>query len=96
MIGHVVMWKVRPEHRSTGLPEMKQRLESLKQEISEIQSIEVGINVLNSDAAYDIVLVSTFKSIDDLLAYQKHKAHIRVVEFIRTISLDRKVVDYEK
>ena len=66
----------------------------MKNEINEIVEIEVGINICDSDQAFDVVLYSVFKNSNDLEVYQKHPKHIEVGEFVNTVKLDRKVVDY--
>jgi hypothetical protein len=95
LVRHIVMWKIHPEKKADSMGEMRQRLLDLANVIEQIKFLEVGINYLDDPAAYDIILVSHFKSRQDVEIYQKHPAHLDVVQFIRTISLDRKVVDYE-
>ena len=70
-------------------------LEDLKNKISVIKQIEVGINFNKSSAAYDVVLYSEFDSQQDLQAYQKHPDHVKVVDFVNEIRDDRAVVDYQ-
>lgn len=100
MIKHIVMWKVR-EHEVHGSKEevmkkIKVQLEALKGIIEGLQEIEVGVNYNMSDAAYDVVLYSTFVSKEALDFYQQHPKHIEIAnQLIRPVATSRVVVDYE-
>ena len=98
MVKHIVMWKIKEDAsgaaKKESMAKMKALLEDLPNKIDQIKQFEVGLNVQPGDAAFDIVLYSEFESIADLEQYQKHPAHQKAVEFIRTISMGRHVVDY--
>ncbi|MGH7909816.1 MAG: Dabb family protein [Thermodesulfobacteriota bacterium] len=99
MIKHIVMWRLKEFADARGKEEnakkLKSHLESLKSKIKEIKHIEVGINIKSSDAASDVVLYSEFDSMDDLEAYQRHPEHMKIVDFVNEIRLERRVVDYQ-
>lgn len=99
MIKHIVMWRLKDQaegaSKSENLQKMKAMLEALKGKISEIIQIEVGMNQLESPAAYDVVLYSEFASFEALNAYQIHPEHEKCKDFIGKIACDRAVVDYE-
>lgn len=95
MIKHIVMWKLKDENKGENALKIKKDLEALKSEISEIKEIEVGIDVNKSEAAYDVVLYSTFDSQEDLDNYQVHPKHKEAGVFIRQVVSSRVVVDYE-
>ncbi|MFA5308971.1 MAG: Dabb family protein [Dehalococcoidales bacterium] len=99
MIKHIVMWTLQDfaenATRQENALKIKRLLEGLKGKAGNVRSLEVGVNINGSAAAYDIVLCAEFDSIQDLNAYQKHPEHLRVGEFIGKVRLDRKVVDYE-
>jgi len=94
MLKHVVMWKLEDKNKAEILQEMKRHLESLPKEIKEIRHFEVGLNVIQDEAAMDIVLYSEFDNEDDLRFYREHEAHQQVVQFIRRHSVEKRVVDY--
>ncbi len=71
---------------------MKESLESLKDKIKEIKHIEVGINIVNTDAAADVVLYSEFKGMEDLNTYQKHPEHVKGVQFVKEVIMERRVL----
>ncbi len=99
MVKHIVMWKLKDfaegANKIENADKMKLLLESLKEKISEIVSIEVGINFNPFDSAYDVVLYSEFKSEADLEAYQKYPEHLKVSDFVMKIRKQRVMVDYE-
>ncbi len=99
MIKHIVMWKLKDSHngesKSEIIDHVKNMLEELNSKISEIVELEVGINFNPSDAAYDVVLYSTFNSGEDLDTYQKHPDHLNVAGYISEVRTERAVVDYE-
>lgn len=99
MVKHIVMWKLKDEALGKNKKEnallIKEKLEGLKGQIPEILEIEVGIDFLESEQSYDVVLVSTFSNKDALDRYQKHPKHIEVGSFVGEVRLSRTVVDYE-
>ncbi|OLS02509.1 Dabb family protein [Tissierella creatinophila] len=99
MIKHIVMWKIKEDVDGNTKIEsskiVKDMLESLKEDIQEIVELNVGINIVENDSSYDIVLDSKFKSIEDLNTYQKHQDHLKVGKAIAKYIESRAVVDYE-
>ena len=99
MITHIVQWKVHDHalgmDKTALLDKLKSDLEALPAAIEEILSLTVGINEAESDAASDVVLLSTFADWDALQAYQVHPSHQRVVSFVKQIVTERRVVDFE-
>jgi hypothetical protein len=99
MIKHIVMWRIKNESDVLTKEQigrkMKTDLEALHHVIPAIRKLEVGINCIPSDAAFDVSLYSEFNSLDDLQTYMNHSAHQKVVTFIRSVVTARNVVDYE-
>jgi quinol monooxygenase YgiN len=99
MIKHIVTFRLKKdtpsERREEVLEQLKKALEALPGKIKEIAAYEVGTNIAHSPAAHDLVLVSGFKSPEDLEAYRVHPEHQKVVELIKKTTSDRVVVDYE-
>ncbi|BDD04966.1 stress responsive protein [Aureibacter tunicatorum] len=81
--------------KESNVKQAVEQLNSLKGQISEIETLETGVNYNESDAAYDLVLITTHKSNQDLEAYQVHPAHQKVASFIKTVVEKRVVVDFE-
>ena len=99
MIKHIVMWKIKENVEGRSQLEngklVKDRMEALKNEIKEIINIEVGLNIVEAEQAYDIALYSEFASLEDLNIYQKHPAHLEVVKFAGQFLESRVVIDYK-
>ncbi len=98
MIKHIVLWKLKPSAEGRGREQnaaiMKRDLEALKAKIPQLKHIEVGINIVPSEAAYDVALYSEFANEQDLNIYQKHPEHLKAADFIAKIRESRVVVDY--
>lgn len=98
MIKHIVLFKLR-EHaegadkRQNAL-KIKAALEDLRRKIPEIIHLEVGINSIPSDGAYDIALYSSFADEKDLNTYLRHPEHVKAAEFVAKVRESRVVVDY--
>jgi hypothetical protein len=99
MIKHIVMWRLKTSAEGASKEEnakiLKRELEALKKKIPLIRHIEVGMNMMPSEAAYDVALYSEFANEKDLDSYQKHPEHLKVADFAARIRESRAVVDYK-
>ena len=99
MVKHIVIWTLKEEAlgatKSENALKMKDILEGLAGKIPGLVHIEVGFDFFQSKDSFDVALYSEFESKEDLAAYQAHPEHLNVVEFIREVRIERKVVDYE-
>lgn len=68
--------------KSENVVKIKNLLEELPAKIPFIKGYEVGINIIESDRAFDISLISVFNSIDDLNRYLEHPEHKKAGEYI--------------
>ena len=94
MIKHIVFLKLSDK----GIKQKNliiEKLNSLKDNIDFIRALEVGINFAQEDRAFDISLTVIVDSKEALNNYAKHEKHIAVVEFIKSLDTESKVVDYE-
>lgn len=99
MIKHVVMWKLKEQaegkDKSENIELVKKSLLNLKPVINQINSIEIGANINPTDAAFDLILISTHHDEEALSGYINHPAHKEVAVFIGKVIAERKVVDFE-
>ncbi|MCB2220509.1 MAG: Dabb family protein [Bacteroidetes bacterium] len=99
MVKHIVMLKLKDYENKTQKLEnalaLKKAIEDLKIYIDEIKSMEVGLNFNEKQNAYDLVLTSVFESEDDLEIYRMHPEHKKVLVFLKSVTEDVVVVDYE-
>ncbi len=100
MIEHIVMIKLSDSYNTQikldKAKKLKNLLESLPAKINEIKSYKVGLNISTSPNAFDIVLVSTFESLNTLEAYRVHEEHQKVLKKIKEYASVTAVVDYQK
>ncbi len=94
MIVHIVMFKFKEENKTQNIQNVREKLNSLVEKISELQSLEVGIDFNQSERAFDLSLYSTFQTKEDLKIYAVHPEHLKVVKLIKRVTLESKVVDY--
>ncbi|WP_455755788.1 Dabb family protein [Sulfurimonas sp.] len=94
MIVHIVMFKFNEKNKEENLLVVKNKLEELVSKIPTLLSMEVGIDFNQSERAFDLSLYSTFNTKDDLKTYAVHPAHLEVVELIKSVTSESKVVDY--
>ena len=67
---------------------------SLKNIIPEIAYMETGINI-NPKNEFDAILISEFKTMEDLEKYKNHPEHLKVSALCKSIRVDRQAIDYE-
>lgn len=95
MIKHIILWNFQERKGSEeDKLKIKNGLEELKNKIPGIIEIEVITNPIAGSNA-DIMLNSTFESIDALNNYQIHEEHVKVATFVRSVTCNRMCMDYE-
>lgn len=92
MIKRISMWKLKDINQAN---EMKERLMSMRDRVGGLHDIEVGINVPPHASAYDIVFIGTFLDGDAVLEFEHDVYHKEVGEFVSSVKVDRKVVEFE-
>ena len=99
MIRHIVCWKLKDHAEGRTKQEnallLRERLIDMKDSISQIREIEVGIDIAEVETNWDLVLNSTFDNAADLDIYQKHPAHQAFKELVMKLRELRVCVDYE-
>jgi len=95
MITHIVMFKFKEDNKIANIEEAKKILNNLIDEVPSLLSMEVGVDFSKKDRAMDLSIITTFQDIEGLDSYATHPAHLKVIEFIKEVTLYTKVVDYE-
>lgn len=98
MINHVVLFKLKKfpaDEKKKILAEIKLLLEGLKDKISEVKYIEIGLNYELNSKSHDITLFSHFDSVEDLDKYRVHPEHLKVIARIGKTIDSRAAVDFE-
>jgi hypothetical protein len=94
MLTHIVIWKYRADVEQAVREEHVNRLRRLASLIPEIESFNVGFDVLLLPRSYDSGLVATFRDRAALEAYTVHPEHILVADMGRHISEHVASVDF--
>ena len=94
MITHIVLFKLK-DPSASNVEKTRNVLINMKGKIPPLRHIEVGIDLLHSERSYDLALVTTFDSLEDLQKYQIHPLHQEVGKFIATVKESSIAVDYE-
>ncbi|MDO5520391.1 MAG: Dabb family protein [bacterium] len=100
MVRHIVMFEFLKEAEGKTATQnaviAKDKLLALKEKISFIRRLEVGINDGEADDTnYTLCLTVDVDSFEDLDAYAVHPEHLEVAAFIGRVRLSRACVDYE-
>lgn len=98
MFTHIVLSKMKESAGGRSGAEnarlLKERLEELANMLDGVRRFEVGINEIPGDDAADVALVAEFESREAYQAYVDHPAHRAVVDFLKDVRLDRRIIDY--
>jgi hypothetical protein len=92
VIRHVVLMSF---HDPADAPEARRLLEPLAS-LPSVRSLEVGLDVLRTDASADLFLVSTHDDLAGLTVYQQHPDHQEVLAWLRPRLRARSVVDAQE
>ncbi len=99
MITHVVCWKLKEslstDEKQVAALEIKTRIEGLKSSIADIHHIEIGLPINPDDSEFDVLLYSTFVSLDSLVRYQHHPLHEEVAQYVARVTQHRMAFDYQ-
>lgn len=79
MLTHVVCFTVKD---GVDPEECRAKLATLDGRVPQLRSLSVGVNVVPSDRAYDLALITTFDSVEDLDAYQVDPYHREVLAWM--------------
>jgi hypothetical protein len=100
MFVHIVFWRLHEQgangqSKQENALELKRRFEALVGVVPGLTRCEVGIDMSRSGDSSDVALYSEFESKAALDAYQPHPAHSEIVDFLKGVRSERRVVDYE-
>lgn len=94
MIRHIVLFKLKAGVSREEMEGLARELNSLKQDIRQVRSIEVEMDVAKTDNSYDLTLNALFDNMEDVKAYADHPAHVKVLESIHKLCESVAKVDY--
>lgn len=92
MITHVVLFRFDdPGHAQEAVA----RIRAMVGRVPVLRSLQAGLNVVPSERAYDVGLVATFDSLDDLQVYADHPEHVPVARWIRERATSIVAADFD-
>lgn len=94
MIKHIVFLKLE-DNSEQNKQLVKDKIMSMKGKIDVLKHIEVGVNFSKEERAYDLSLISDFKTKEDLQAYAVNPLHVEIINYLKSKNTVTKVVDYE-
>jgi len=96
LVVHIVMIKF-SEHpeKAERIREAAKRIEGLRGKVPSLERMETGVNFSPEERAMDLVLTATFRDREGLKAYAVHPEHLKVIDYLKTVTDYSKVVDYE-
>ncbi len=94
MIRHIVLFKFKPEATKKEMENLIIELESLKNNIETIRSIEVARDIGGKHNSCDLVINALFDSIDDVNAYLAHPAHVKALDSVTKLCEPTYKIDY--
>ncbi len=97
MVVHIVCWKLKnSDKKQQSAMEIKRRLEGLAGKIPGLIRIEVGIDFSATPSSSDLALYSEFESRQTLQEYQVNPLHEEIKSFVNAVTIERRLVDYDK
>ncbi len=82
MFKHIVGMKFKD---AAEAPIVKEKLEGLLGVVPTLRTLEVGLDELKSERSWHLILITTFDSKEDWLAYDIYPAHEAVKAYIATV-----------
>ena len=99
MFKHIVMWRLKEtaagRSRQANAVLIKEQFEELANMLDGLHHLEVGIDLLHTEASADVVLYIEFESRAAYDAYEAHPAHKALAASITELRDERRVIDYE-
>lgn len=99
MIHHIVFFKIKEfsseSEKQEAAGHVLEIFRSLAGQIPQLQSYRVEKDILGGLASYDIIIDSTFDSLEDLKAYQNHPAHQEAAMKNKKWTASKVTGDYE-
>ena len=95
MITHIVMFKIKEDAPEDAAHQMRARLMELPEAIDVVRKWEVGINIGASSKPFDMVVYSTFDSMEDVATFRDHPKHVEVKAYLAPFLETSGTVDYQ-
>lgn len=94
MITHIVLYRLK-DGSEQSRKALVERFLSMRGKIPQLRSLDAGSDLVNSARSYDVALVCTYDSLEDLEAYRVHPVHLPVMEYVKQVVAESHSVDYQ-
>ena len=94
MLTHIVCWKYKEETTQEQREDHAAKLKNLPNFIENIESFEVGFDILHLERSFDLGLVAIFTSKAALDAYTVHPEHQKVASLGKEVAEKVVSVDF--
>ena len=94
---HIVSWRLNgrdAEEKLSQALSIQQAFDGLKVQVPGLRQLEVGHNMVENPDAWDVAAYMVFDSMQALLAYQSHPAHLEIKKLVGPMRLERCQVDF--
>jgi hypothetical protein len=91
LVTHVVLMKFTDR---ADAADAQRRLAGLAGLVPQLRSLDVRLDALGAEGAYDLCLVTTHDSAADLRGYAEHPVHVEALGWLRPRLAARAAVDY--
>jgi hypothetical protein len=98
MIKHIVLFRFTEIQSDEEKRENAKLLSSIFTPLKDLPSVKeynVGVNISNSDFAWDVVIDSSFDSLNLLKEYSISKEHQEAIRKGKQFAKEKSVIDYE-
>lgn len=95
MFTHVVFFRLKNKSKE-NIEKAKEIIMRVEGKVPTLKSIKVGVDVVRSARSYDLALIATFDSLEDMDEYQVHPVHVdEVLANLRPMLESTAAVDFE-
>ena len=94
MIRHIVLFKLK-NPTTEVVNETVAKLRSLEGKVESLIALEIGADILRTERSSDVALTATFETLEGLQAYQVHPEHVKIIEYMGSVTESSIAADYE-
>lgn len=95
MLQHYVLIRYEKSVTEEHIAEFCRRMLALRTSIAEIESVEIGRDMLHDARSWDLILIMRVASVGALRSYQQHPEHLKVMAFNQPFVADVATVDFQ-
>lgn len=95
MLVNVITLKLR-ERTDANIAALQKTLLEMKGNIEQLSDIKVKANILSDAAAYDVILIAKYDSMQKFKEYISHPYHLDVAKYVQDVCGQAASVCYEE